>query len=206
MVGGHDQSGLCPPGRLDDPAEGPVHGPDGLEHGPFVLDVPDDIHVGQVGEDEHLAVTGKGQLDGRRDAGRAHVRDLGVVRDLRRRNDNPFLAGKDIFVLAVEEVADMDGLFGLRDLDHPEPCGAEDLGQRVLEVILRRESDLDVEGLGVFDERDIMEIELLCREMGETRVGQALRELDLPLAADVVEDKGIPFRDLSDRPAGSCPP
>ena len=194
MVRGHDENGLLPAGGLDDPPEGHVHRPDGFQDGLPFLDMSDDVHIGQIGDDELASVSRKGLFDGVDDARRAHRGDRGVVPRLRGRDDHAFLAGKYRIALAVEEVADVNGLLGLRDLDHPEPGDRDRLDQGVLDMLLRREGDRDPQGPRVFDERDEVEVKAPDGKVPEVRVDEGLGQLDLPLAPDVVEDDGIAVR------------
>ncbi len=86
----------------------------------------------------------------------------------------------------------------LGDLHLPDPDAGEDLAQGVLQLLLGREGHVDLQLPGIIDHGRIVQAEGPGRgELAETVLREAARELDLTLAADVVEDDRVALADPS---------
>ena len=165
--------------------------------------MPEDIDVGEVGDDE---VTGgvPEPLDGCvSDAGDVHLgHRIELLHVAGRLHGHALFAREGILALPVQEVIDMDGLLGLHHLREPLAASADDLTERVLELPERRESDLGGEGRAVLDHRGERDRKTpVPVEVGEVWVGERLGELHLALAANVVEDDIVRSLDAPHRGA-----
>ncbi len=117
VVGGHKDGDACFACLFNHSAHLPVDGLDGADHGGFVLDVTDDVHVGKVRQNEIVAV--RSDLP---DSRVGHFRD-GHLRCLIEEghvlssgHNDAVLAGEGFLPFAIEKITHVKGLFGLGDL------------------------------------------------------------------------------------------
>jgi len=188
-------------GLLDDAAQRAIDGLDRPHHGRFVLDVTDDVDVGEVGEDE--AVTA---LTDHADRGFGHFPHGHLGRLIEEpdvlpcRHHDAVLTGVGGLALAVEEVGDVKRLLRLGDFHLPDPAAGQDLAERFLEVRLGREGHIGPQVPRVLDHGSVVKPEGPGRgKLAEIVFREAARELDLPLAADIVEDDRVAPADPSRR-------
>ena len=172
----------------------------GTDHGGFVFDVADDIHVGEVRQDKivpafpDLADRGIGHF--------AHGHLRGLIEELyvlSRRHDDAVLAGEGVLSLAAQEIGHVKGLFGFGDLHLADAAAGEDLAQGVFQVLLGREGDFGPEVLRVLDHGGVVKAERPCvGKLVKIVFDEAPRDLHLALSADVVEDHHVARLDPSD--------
>jgi len=164
---------------VDDAAHREVDRFYGTDHGGFVFDVADDIHVGKVRQDKivpalpDLAHRGVGHF--------AHGHLRGLVEELyvlSRRHDDAFLAGKGVLPLAAQEIGHVKGLFGFGDLHLADAAAGEDLAQGVFKVLFGREGDFGPQVLRVLDHGGVVQADAALRwGTRENRPSTRLREI-----------------------------
>ena len=135
----------------------------------------------------------------------AHLRLFVVIGDtLRGRDDDPLLAGKDGVGFAVHEKADVGRFFRFGDLRQPQAGAGDDLGQRIPDLFFLGKATRTLR-LGSYS---IMVTKWRPRsattgKWEKAGFGQAPRDLDFPLAPDVIENDGIA---AADPPVGRARP
>ena len=204
MVSGDEQRIAHLFRRRNDFTEAAIHALDRLNGGRHHTRVADHVTVGKV-TDDHVIHTGTDahhelvlDLDG------AHLGDEVVGRKFaRRRDEHAILAGILRLRAAVEEERDMCVLFRFRDAQLAQTVCADDLAERVVQL-LGRECDRKIGELLVVARRaDIVQV--LRNDLAPEAVKIALRErighFPGTVGTEVHEDDAVAGPDLSVRSA-----
>jgi len=201
VVGRDDQGRPGCPGGGRDPAELPVDRLDGRDRGRPVLDMADDVDVGEVGQDEVVRPRGQGGGDFVGHPAGAHFgSEVVVPKPLGRRDDPPLFPGENLVRPPVQKKADVERLFGFGDFEQAQTRPADGLGQRIPDPPLFGKSHPDRERGVIFDHRREMKAEGSGhRKTGESRLDEAAGDLDLALPSEVVENDGVPGADSAPR-------
>jgi len=201
VIGADDHRQARPGRGLDNPAQIPVHRLDGLQDGRLVLDVPDDIHIREIGENEGIRVIPDRVQDRVGDRRDRHFRGLVEEGDILTGCDDTARFPVEGFVpFAVQEESDVHRLFRLRDLDLFQAMAGDGFAQGVGDDRVRRKGDLHPEVLPVADHRGEVKREVRVNgEFRKTGFGETARQFDLPLSPNVVEDDGVAALEASDR-------
>ena len=175
-----------------------THIPAGLDLGPGVLGVADDVAVGKVGH--HEVILAQGVHYGVRHLGQGELRLLVKVDALGRGEAQVILPGEGIVLAAVEEEGHVGELLALSAVELGLPRLAEDLGQGLYHLG-RGKGDGQVLKLVVVHGHDdeIQIVQHPALRLVKLRLREHLGELDLPLAPAAAEDGGVAVRDLAHR-------
>ena len=170
----------------------------GFQLGGGIQGVADHVAVGEVGH--HEIVFAQSAHDLIRHGRQAQLRLLVKVNALGRRHAHVILAGEGRVLAAVEEKGHMGILLALRAVELILPRLAEDLSQR-LHHMRRRKGDGQILELIMIHGHDdeIQILQLVPLHLVEVRIGEQLRQLDLPLTAAAAEHGGIAVSDLAYR-------
>ena len=159
----------------------------------------DDVAVGEVGEDEVIALV-HGPLHLLRHLRQAQLRLLVEGDALGGGDPQVVLAGEGLVLAAVEEEGHMGVLLRLGAVELPQSRLADDLRQG-LHNLLRRKSDGQILELlmvhGHDDEAQILHIRPV--EVLEIRVHEGVGQFDLPLAPAAAEDHLVPVLNFTYR-------
>ena len=170
----------------------------GFQLGGGIQGVADHVAVGEVGH--HEIVFAQSAHDLIRHGRQAQLRLLVKVNALGGRHAHVILAGEGRVLAAVEEKGHMGILLALRAVELILPRLAEDLSQR-LHHMRRRKGDGQILELIMIHGHDdeIQILQLVPLHLVEVRIGEQLRQLDLPLTAAAAEHGGIAVSDLAHR-------
>ena len=158
----------------------------------------DDVAVGEVGH--HEIVFAQSAHDLIRHGRQAQLRLLVKVNALGRRHAHVILAGEGRVLAAVEEKGHMGILLALRAVELILPRLAEDLSQRLHHMRRRKGDGQILEFVMIHGHDDEIQIlQLVPLHLVEVRIGEQLRQLDLPLTAAAAEHGGIAVSDLAHR-------
>ena len=170
----------------------------GFQLGGGIQGVADHIAVGEVGHYEIVFTQSAHDLI--RYGRQAQLRLLVKVNALGGRHAHVILAGEGRVLAAVEEKGHVGILLALRAVELILPRLAEDLSQR-LHHMRRRKGDGQILELIMIHGHDdeIQILQLVPLYLVEVRIGEQLRQLDLPLTAAAAEHGGIAVSDLAHR-------
>ena len=157
----------------------------------------DDVAVGEVGEDEVIALV-HGPLHLLRHLRQAQLRLLLEGNALGGGDPQVRLAGEGLVVAAVKEEGHVGILLRLGAVELPQARVADDLSQGLLDLLGSEGDGQVLELLVVHGHNDEVQVlHVVPPEVGEGRVHEGIGELDLPLASAAAEDHLVPVLDLA---------